>query len=93
MEKKKLGKSQFTWIEEKKVNSLGWRKSLEKRSIHKKSQFVKKIKAPPLPSEHRGWNAGKGDYGHYRSHLGFSVLMGRGFIEVGGWSREEPGDP
>ena len=48
---------------------------------------------PPLPSEHQGWNAGKGDCGHYRSHLGFSILMGRGFIKVGGWSREEPGDP
>ena len=43
--------------------------------------------------EHQGWNAGKGDCGHYRSHLGFSILMGRGFIEVGGWSREEPGEP
>ena len=36
---------------------------------------------PPLPSEHRGWNTGKGDCGHYRSQLGFSILMGRGFIQ------------
>ena len=42
---------------------------------------------------HLPWNAGKGDCGHYNSHLGFSVLMGRGFIKVGGWSREEPGEP
>ena len=51
------------------------------------------IYAPPLPSDHRGWNAGKGDCGHYCSHLGFSVLMGRGFIKVGGWTREEPEEP
>ena len=31
---------------------------------------------PPLPSEYRGWNAGKGDCGHYRSHLDFSVHIG-----------------
>ena len=53
----------------------------------------KKIHAPPLPSEHQGWNAGKGDCRHYHSHLGFSILMGRGFIKVGGWSREVPGEP
>ena len=40
----------------------------------------KKERPPPLPSEHRGWNAGKGDCGHYRSQLGFSILMGRGFM-------------
>ena len=53
----------------------------------KKKKF---IHLPYLPS--RGWNAGKSDCGHYRSHLGFSILMGRGFTEVGGWLREEPGD-
>ena len=60
--------------------------------ILKKKKKKKKV-APPLPSEHQGWNAGKGNCGHYRRHLGFSVLMGRGFIEVGGWSREEPEEP
>ena len=35
----------------------------------------KKKKMPPLPSEHLGWNAGKGDCGHYHSHLDFSVHM------------------
>ena len=55
----------------------------------------KEIPAPPLPSEHQGKNTGKGDCRHYHSHLGFSILMGRGFIQVGGWTitREEPGDP
>ena len=36
----------------------------------------KKILTPILPSEHRGWNAGKGDCGHYCNHLDFSVFIG-----------------
>ena len=31
------------------------------------------------------WNAGKGDCGHYCSQLGFSIHMGRGFIQGGGY--------
>ena len=55
-----------------------------KKNIKKPGVVLKKI-APPLPSEHQGWNAGKGDCGHYRSHLDFSILMGRGFIGIVEW--------
>ena len=56
---------------------------------------------PYLPSQ--GWNAGKGDCGYYRSQLGFCINRhrgrgslqkgGTGFIQDGGYSREEPGRP
>ena len=35
----------------------------------------KKRFTPPLPPKYQGWNAGKGDCGHYHSHLDFSVHM------------------
>ena len=43
----------------------------------------KKKITPFLPSEHRGWNTGKGDCGHYCSHLDFSVHIGtvRGIMD------------
>ena len=46
-----------------------------------KIRLIKVEYVPPLSSEHQGWNAGKGDCGHYRSQLGFSIHMGRGFIQ------------
>ena len=49
-----------------------------------------KKRHPPLPSKYQGWNAGKGDCENYHSQLGFSILMGRGFNQGGGYSREEP---
>ena len=75
------------WTKHINKRCQGWSKQIKLRQKKKK----KIIHLPYLPS--RGWNAGKGDCRHYRSHLGFSVLMGRGFVEVGGWSREEPGVP
>ena len=77
------------WTKHINKRCQGWSKKKKLRQKKKKKKKI--IHLPYLPS--RGWNAGKGDCRHYRSHLGFSVLMGRGFIEVGGWSREEPGVP
>ena len=74
------------------ISIIGVKLSQKKlKTVKKKKKKKKIIHLPYLPS--RSWNAGKGDCGYYRSHLGFSVLKGRGFIEVGGWSREEPGMP
>ena len=65
-------------------NSLCMEKET-KASMEGKKHFYVLLKklTPSLPSEHRGWNSGKGDCGHYHSHLDFSVHIGtmRGFMD------------
>ena len=62
----KLGHQNICQIHLKTAN---WPDLDPKKKKKKPTGKEKKI-APPLPSKHRGLNAGKGDCRHYHSHLG-----------------------
>ena len=84
--RKKNNTSNKKWPGKKKYIQFSLYGERNKSIYGRKKAFLRTVKkklTPSLTSEHRGWNTGKGDCGHYHSHLDFSVHIEtmRGFMD------------